>query len=666
MRGKDKEAFMLWYESVKEKKFNFMDELVSYCRMDVDILMFGVRKFRDLYGSVTSLNPITRSFTLAGMVFENFRAADLKENVIGVTPVDGYLETRKASAEGNAWLDLIVKKTGRNILREQHVGPYWADGLDGKDVFEYLGCYYHGCRKCYRDDDRLSGGRTRNELLADLDKKLSYYDRKGYTVYCTWGCDKELANDAYFQERKRFWSRMKDMDVKGPRDGLCGGRTENFKLMHDCEEDEEIKYVDFVSLYPYVLKHRDYPVGHGRLITEDIRYEPGKYFGSVCATVLPPRDLLIPVLPVHQDDKLLFVLCGKCGMESGDCSHSDTERAITGTFVSVELDLALSKGYELVSCDYVIQFDQRSREIFSPFINRWLKLKLETSGFPDDVVTEEDKYRFVEETFRREGIRLDKDKIRKNPGLRFISKLMLNSLWGRLAMRGNMWQTSIVPRFQEFMEILADEKREVLAPLFLPGEKSMVVNWRYKEEKDARQNSTSPAIASFVTAYGRMKLYELIDQIESVRPGRSLYCDTDSLFFVHKSGDPDIQTGFQLGELTNEEVGKRIVCGLFLAPKSYCYVTRDQNGQEKAVVKVKGITLTDAASKVVNVSAMRDLIVKFMSGEKEVLAVPQLRFSANKRQQVVRSDRIMKRFQVTSNKRRVIGKETVPFGYRRE
>jgi aryl carrier-like protein len=40
--------------------------------------------------------------------------------------------------------------------------------------------------------------------------------------------------------------------------------------------------------------------------------------------------------------------------------------------------------------------------------------------------------RYIDDYFEKEGIRLDYEKIVKNPGLRALAKLMLNSFWGNL------------------------------------------------------------------------------------------------------------------------------------------------------------------------------------------------------------------------------------------
>ena len=64
-------------------------------------------------------------------------------------------------------------------------------------------------------------------------------------------------------------------------------------------------------------------------------------------------------------------------------------------------------------------------------MRKFLKIKIEASGYPKDVVTEEDKDAFIETYKNKYGIELDKNNIKLNPGMRHIAKLALNSLWGK-------------------------------------------------------------------------------------------------------------------------------------------------------------------------------------------------------------------------------------------
>ena len=174
-------------------------------------------------------------------------------------------------------------------------------------------------------------------------------------------------------------------------------------------------------------------VGHPRIITENFD-DISTYFGLIkCTTVLPPRRLFHPVLPHRTLGKLMFPLCKTCAdmCNQTPCTHTDGERAIHGTWCNVELQKALEKGYQILQLHEVWDFSQTSDELFADYINTFLKIKQEASGYPKGVTTEKQKQQYVDEYFEREGICLDPDKIEYNPGLRALAKLMLNSFWGR-------------------------------------------------------------------------------------------------------------------------------------------------------------------------------------------------------------------------------------------
>ena len=130
------------------------------------------------------------------------------------------------------------------------------------------------------------------------------------------------------------------------RDAFFGGRTNNIQFHKNISNDEEIKYLDFCSLYPYVLKYFPYPVDHPELINCNFDYSLKSYFGIIKCKVTAPTNLYLPVLPVSIDSKLLFPLCVNCASKkTNDCLCDD--RSFIGTWVSEELKLAIDKGYQI-------------------------------------------------------------------------------------------------------------------------------------------------------------------------------------------------------------------------------------------------------------------------------------------------------------------------------
>ncbi len=194
---------------------------------------------------------------------------------------------------------------------------------------------------------------------------------------------------------------------------------------------QPISYLDIVSLYPFVNKHREYPVGVPRTLTENLTTDISQYFGLVSCDVLPPRRLLYPVLGSKINNKLIFALCFKCATEclKGYCPHPDSERVIRGTWCSVELCEAVSQSYKVVQVFEVMHFPNRSSEIFADYVDRFLKLKLESSGYPRDCTTSEQKANYVNLCKAKENITLDPNAIESNSGLRCFAKLCLNCLW---------------------------------------------------------------------------------------------------------------------------------------------------------------------------------------------------------------------------------------------
>ena len=76
-------------------------------------------------------------------------------------------------------------------------------------------------------------------------------------------------------------------------------------------------------------------------------------------------------------------------------------------------------------------FPSTSDSLFKPFIDCFLKIKQESSGWPIECRTDGEKENYIRLYEEKEGIKLEKKDIEKNPGKRQVAKLVVNSLWGR-------------------------------------------------------------------------------------------------------------------------------------------------------------------------------------------------------------------------------------------
>eukprot|EP00999_Lentomonas_sp_LEN2_P002379 NODE_37_length_2975_cov_25.939607_g22_i0.p1 GENE.NODE_37_length_2975_cov_25.939607_g22_i0~~NODE_37_length_2975_cov_25.939607_g22_i0.p1 ORF type:complete len:303 (-),score=26.59 NODE_37_length_2975_cov_25.939607_g22_i0:930-1838(-) len=239
----------------------------------------------------------------------------------------------------------------------------------------------------------------------------------------------------------------KDMPIN-PRNALFGGRVET------------------------VMFYDKFPRGHPERITRDFK-SIDDYFGIVKCKVTPPSDLHIPVLPEFNRDlnKLTFDLKPKIG-----------------EWTTLELQKAINKGYKIDEIYEVLHWKETKNGMFKEYILNFLKIKQEASGWPDNVKTDEEKNKYISDYEKDMGIRLEKEKIKHNPGLRALAKLCLNSLWGKFAQKLNNPQSFFVTSTQQFYDRMKDELVE------------------------ATSNS-NVYIGVFTTSNARIRLYEQLEKL---------------------------------------------------------------------------------------------------------------------------------------------------------
>ena len=400
----------------------------------------------------------------------------------------------------------------------------------------------------------------------------------------------------------------------------------------------------------------------------------------------------------------MFPLCKTCAdtLNQNPCTHTDEERAILGTWCHVELMKAIEKGYQVLEIHEVWHWEETTNQLFSPYVNLYLKRKQEASGYPKHCVTDEQKQQYIDEYYEHEGIRLDPDKIEYNSGLRWLAKLMLNSLWGtyilifvkpslaqehgtvvkssghprisgssperginsflfflpgKFAQRSNLTKTELVTDPGRFFELLFSEETEV-AEARLVNDEMTEVYFKNAEEFEEPGDKVNIVIAAYTTAYARLKLYDLLDQLQE----QVLYYDTDSVIYVHEPGKPEPPLGDYLGDLTDELDGDYITEFMSGGPKNYAYVTNN----DKRVTKIRGITLDYATSKKLNFEVMCSLVHLYLNCgiQAKVTVDNPFKITRDKKKKKIATKRTKKDYQIVYNKRVV--KEnygTVPYGY---
>jgi hypothetical protein len=337
------------------------------------------------------------------------------------------------------------------------------------------------------------------------------------------------------------------------------------------------------------------------------------------------------------------------------CEHTDKERMLEGTWVSLEVYKAIEMDYKLVRIDEVWHWDKFTEDIFKAYINFAIRGKQQASGWPEDCVTDEQKTEYIRQFFDAEGILLDKAKIEKNPGLRAIMKLIANSFWGFLAKRPNKRQHKFITKPTDWFTMLADGSN-IIEDVDFKHKDILQVYYTKNEEMELPAPNTNVVLASFVTAQGRLKLNSELQKLND----RVLYMDTDSIIFVSKPDEYEPVLGSNLGEWTNEissEDGGYIQTFFSAGPKNYGYDL--PNGKTKCVVK--GITQNNLASVKLNHETMLRIITRDQSTR---VTVPQQKFSRDKFSWTVKTEVIEKEYGMVFNKRVLTNSlGSFPYGY---
>ena len=221
------------------------------------------------------------------------------------------------------------------------------------------------------------------------------------TRYVTALAHNFMGYDSYFvvkRLQKKVETRMAEfvktfpvIKPMNPCDVFFGGRTNASYLYYKVRVGEEIRYVDYTSLYSWVNKNGMYPIGHPEFIYEPGTTDLSEYFALALCTIIPPKNLFHPVLPYRCGGKLTFPLCRTCVEQhvakplhekSLSCDHTEDKGAVIGTWCTPELEKAVAMGYVIQHVHEVCHFEETRRGLFAEYVNTWLKIKLEASGWP--------------------------------------------------------------------------------------------------------------------------------------------------------------------------------------------------------------------------------------------------------------------------------------------
>lgn len=305
------------------------------------------------------------------------------------------------------------------------------------------------------------------------------------------------------------------------REGYYGGRTEIFRMeFKPSHGHDEIKVYDINSHYPHCMLEA-MPIGPGceiENITEAQVYQFNKRMMGIveCEVYIPP-DCYLPPLPYRMDGKLTFPV-----------------GTFRGTWDAAELVLLAEVGGKILKTYKSVWFE--TAFIFNDFI--------------------ETLYRYRDK--KRDGW---------TGGMDFIAKILMNSAYGRFAMREERERIVVNPGLVEGL-VCMDLESDI---------------WR--ESIFIAPNYIVPQISTHITAIARVRLWRFLNAVVN-DGGRIYYADTDSVFVSGVT----LPTSHGLGGLKLESIVTR---ASFVLPKFYLIQTKETNDKklkEKNIkIKAKGM-----------------------------------------------------------------------------
>lgn len=436
LQARRDEIVVWWKTRVREgNRWNNFDELDAYCKNDVTLLAQGCLEFQKNFMAMTessawnkpneddekkmgvsrgvcftreawaisSLKTIRETYTclwcdyigvdpfsyvtIASASMATLKHKFLKRDQIAYIP----RYSRRSIHEMIQWFGFLESTTRAHIRHAYQGGEvrcvgYQVSGYDAASgtIYDFHDCYLDGCRSCFPE---------RGTAFQRQVHRKTLFETQGYIVVDIWLCEFQHLKytspvfRSFLDEYIEPWASPLNV-----RHAFYGGRTNATCLYYRCPDDdtERIEYVDFTSLYPYINKYGEYPVGHPQVIRNPSleALHRREYFGLVKCRVVPPRGLIHPVLPVRYHQKLMFPLCRMC-METAStrCEHEGRARSFQGVWCTPEIYRAMDEGYQVTAIREVHHFRETIQGLFSAYVDTFLQAKQESSGWPKVMFT---------------------------------------------------------------------------------------------------------------------------------------------------------------------------------------------------------------------------------------------------------------------------------------
>jgi hypothetical protein len=231
-------------------------------------------------------------------------------------------------------------------------------------------------------------------------------------------------------ENKKIMIEIPNKDAyKIIKKSVYGGRVcsyqKYYKSSYEGNNYEELlKSGDYIfnadvnSLYPAAMVGNElmsvkYPVGPSRINDNgEEEFNNGK-IGFYDISYIPPKNINYPILPRRLEN----------GGISWDLLNGN------GFYTSVDIEDAISVGYEIKFNGNCLVYDDSREDLFKDYINKWYNIKKCEDEKPEE---------------------------ERNNARRNLSKLMMNSLYGKMLQRANFENETIAYTLKDIYNFLRE------------------------------------------------------------------------------------------------------------------------------------------------------------------------------------------------------------------
>ena len=152
MKPGERDAFIAWHDEqvANNYRYDFREEIIKYCRSDVDILRKCCLLYREMFRKETGIDPFNKALTIASYCQEVYRTNFLKKDTIAIFNNDRQWKIKQSNV-AVTWLSYISEKEDLYIQHvrnggEKRVERYSLDGYceETNTAYEFQGCFWHG------------------------------------------------------------------------------------------------------------------------------------------------------------------------------------------------------------------------------------------------------------------------------------------------------------------------------------------------------------------------------------------------------------------------------------------------------------------------------------------------------------------------------------------